>query len=149
MENIEERGTIVRMSSNTVQVMIPRKTDCGGCHSCLRNKDGLGMLAEVPKIQGLEIGDEVKVEERRLSQVKGGFLIFILPLLLLLSGYLLGESVAVSLGHESGQTAGLITALLLFCLPFLAIYLVGAKRRRAGEYPLHITRVILKGKSAE
>ncbi len=146
MENIEESGTIVRMSSNTAQVMIPGKTDCGGCHSCLRSKDGLGMIAEVPKVQGLEIGDEVKVEGRRLSQVKGGFLIYILPLLLLFSGYLLGESVAVSMGYESGQTAGLITALLLFCLPFLVIYLVGVKRKRAGEYALHITRVILKGK---
>jgi sigma-E factor negative regulatory protein RseC len=91
---IKETGAIIQISEEKAKVLIPRNAACEGCHSCHSNSDGFGMIAEVSKVQGLGIGDRVILEGKEVNQVKGGLLIFILPLVLLFIGYLIGEAVS-------------------------------------------------------
>jgi len=143
---IEETGTVIQISEDKAQVLIPRNAACEGCHSCHSKSDGFGMITEVPKAHGLAIGDRVRLEGKGVSQAKGGLLIFILPLVLLFIGYLIGEAVTKYMGYASlSQTAGIITGFMFFVAPFLIIYLVNRKRKKAGEFPLYIAQILNKG----
>ena len=142
---VEEVGTVIESSRNSVTVRIQKQAACEGCHSCLRGKDGISMIAKAHNSFNADIGDIVKMEGERVSELKGGFLLFILPLLFLFVGYLTGEALSKALGYETvSQTAGILTGLLFFAIPFLGLYLHNKRQVKRGKFQLRVVNIIRK-----
>jgi len=106
------RGTIVTLTCDDENCL-----GCSvgsGCSSHERAFD-----AENPQSLALKPGDRVEVYLRRRSAVTAGLLVFVVPLLLFLAGYLLARPVigleneaARSLCGLAGLAAGFVVALL-------------------------------------
>ena len=99
---IEERATIISCDAGYAVVETQRKTSCGACS--MNKACGTGVLAKVfkDKVARLRVkntieaavGEEVIVGVEEAAMVRGSFLVYMLPLLMLILFALLGEEIA-------------------------------------------------------
>lgn len=124
---IEEYGVVVSLKSEKVAVVTCIKTSaCKGCASeklCSLGRDDGKRLVEVHNSLFAKAGDRVKIATTNNAFYKSSFLVYILPLIFLILGALLGQWVA---GHYiTGIDPNLVSFTLgvLFMVgTFLGIY---------------------------
>jgi sigma-E factor negative regulatory protein RseC len=119
-----ETGTVIEVRPGFAMVMLKRNETCARCHGCFESKNKEYMISEVRDTYGVSIGNVVRIETSGVSKVKGGFILYILPILLLVAGYFAGSESARALGIESAaEIFGIFTSFLFFSLPFVVSYL--------------------------
>jgi sigma-E factor negative regulatory protein RseC len=133
---IEERAVVTRSAQGWAWLQVQRQTACGVCHASA--ECGTGLLAKVWKNKTLEVralsalplqtGDQVIVGIAEGALLRGAMLIYLLPLVFLLLGAVLGQAVFATTGDE---LVALMGALGL-SLGFLAAWVLS---RRFSEDP--------------
>ena len=109
------------VSKGIVEVSLLRELECGsGCKSCegcsVRPTQEILALASDPI--GVEVGDWVEVETSATGAIGAAMLIYLLPCVTLLIGYLVGDL----LGFDViGSLACAVAGLLLGFLPAVAV----------------------------
>lgn len=108
---IEERGEVTAVNPPYAMVMTRRSSSCGGCSS--KGGCGTGALSELfaPHHQTMKvlnpvnarIGDQVVLGLEEGALLRGSLAVYIVPLLLMMGGGLLGEVLAPSLSLEIGS----------------------------------------------
>jgi sigma-E factor negative regulatory protein RseC len=128
---IQDIGVVTEREGEVVRVRISRGERCAGCSLCFLSSDGKELIAEADDPVGAAPGDTVSMEQPGSHPVRDGFLLFVLPILLLLFGYITGEALG------SGPI-GLGLGALLLAPVFL--FLRGQERR--GNHRMQITQVL-------
>lgn len=86
-----ERGVVVSNNENGVDVQMQPSASCEGCNVCFMDKSKLQTVHVNQKVSA-QPGDFVEIEVSPGFAVKSAFLIFFLPLLMLLAGYFIFQS---------------------------------------------------------
>lgn len=119
---IEERAVVIEAGEDYVWVETQRQTSCGACSAnqgcgtaalakVLGNRRArVRALARIP----LQAGDEVIVGLSENALVKGAFAVYMVPLLLMLFGALLGEWVFTAANEEIAILLGALGLLAGF-----------------------------------
>ncbi|MBF0220514.1 MAG: SoxR reducing system RseC family protein [Gammaproteobacteria bacterium] len=115
---IEQRGRVVARDKQGVWVESQRQQSCGGCHS----SQGCG-TATVAKlfgnrllrihardVLGVEVGDEVTIGVSENGLLLGSFVIYLIPLILLLAVAIIADTLA---GNDLLTVVAALLALLL------------------------------------
>ena len=132
---MEEEGRIIKTEGNLARVEIERKSACRTCGLCsLRGKNT--MLAQAENSIGAKAGERVKIEIPSSVILKGALLFYILPLVALILGMVLGIKIT------NLQTGSLILGFSFFILSFILIWLHGKKIKAKNLYRPKITRII-------
>ena len=101
------------------------------------------MITEAENPLGAKLGQRVRVEISSKEILKGAFLIYILPLLALILGMVLGITITDRLGFkESSQTVGLVLGLVFFVLSFIFIWRHGKRVKDKSTYRSKIIQII-------
>ncbi len=121
------------ISSGVVEIALMRELECGnGCKNCdictARPQEDL--LANAADSIGVTVGDWVEVELANTTSVTAALLIYLLPCITLLAGYMIGEWLGFSV------VASLGCAALGLALGFLPAWLVnrGIQKNSAPEF---------------
>ena len=119
---MKEKGVVSKIiSSNLVEVVFQKTEACAKCGLC-QNLDCEMVGIEAVNDMGAKKEDVVEIDIPSGEMVKGSIVVFILPILFLLFGYLLGSIVLKSLNMLAMQEVGsIIFALIGFALSFLVI----------------------------
>jgi len=135
---LEESGQVVRTAGELAWVQTARQSSCGGCAS--RSGCGTGALAgvfgarahEVEALNpvGAQPGDKVIIGIAESVLVGGSALLYLLPLLSLLVGALLGDSLVPLLAPNTGELPALFGGLVGMLAGF-AVLRWHARRSRA------------------
>ncbi len=102
---IEEQGRVIALEPGAVWVETLRKSTCSGCAA--KNGCGQGLMDRlgVPERRGtiralsdlqLQVGDSVVVGIREDVLLRGAFLVYLLPLLMLFAAALLATQLALA-----------------------------------------------------
>ncbi|NOY12317.1 MAG: SoxR reducing system RseC family protein [Deltaproteobacteria bacterium] len=117
---IEEYGTIVELKSNRVAVVLcSRGSACDHCPSsgtCQAGDDGDSMQVEAFNAVGAAVSDRVKVVTSTKHFLQSSFILYIVPIIGLLIGAVIGQVVAEN--TDLGIDPSLLSAL--FAVAFLA-----------------------------
>lgn len=119
---MRQTGIVKEVRQSTAIVEIKRSSACGeNCASCglCQNKT---MTAEAKNLINAKIGDTVIVETADKKVMNAAFLVYILPLIVMLAGYFIGAL--------KSETVGIITAFLFLAAAFAAVILTDKKRRQ-------------------
>jgi sigma-E factor negative regulatory protein RseC len=132
---IEERGTIISKTNGIVKVRLKRKESCEGCHACMMGENGLYMVTEAENTLNASVGDFVRIQAKGTSKIKTAFILYIAPLLLFIPGFLIGKSwlaplFSIPADIPQAQLTGFFSGLLLFCSPYIILYLLNKKRKQ-------------------
>ncbi|ABA89066.1 membrane protein RseC [Syntrophotalea carbinolica DSM 2380] len=92
---MQETGTVVELRGCHVAMVLCRKsTFCAGCAAmglCHVGDDGRSMLVETHNVLGAVVGDKVRLASRAGQFLLASFLLYVVPLLALIGGAVLGE----------------------------------------------------------
>lgn len=139
---MEEEGRVINLKEDLATVEIEKKSACGTCRACTLGS-GNTMITEAENPLGAKLGQRVRVEISSKEILKGAFLIYILPLLALISGIVLGLTITDRLGFkESSQTVGLVLGLVFLVLSFILIWRHGKRVKDKSTYRSKIVQII-------
>lgn len=84
-------GRVVRVEGDIVEIAVPRSERCKSCGICPIASDGTILLKV--KLDGqVKVGDEVKVMTKDRYVILSAFIVYIIPVIALIIGYFLGDS---------------------------------------------------------
>ena len=139
---MEETGTIVKITGQEADVFLSRELSCGGCNHCHSSEDGTGMIAEVDLIPGLSLGDRVLLESKPVKQVTAGFILFILPRILFIVGFLTGEQIS-----GLPEFAAFLFGITFAAIPYTVIYFSRKLKEKKGKFDFVVKEIIQKAES--
>lgn len=119
---IEEVGTIVELRGKHVALVLCEKNSmcehCATAGACHIGDDGRARTVEAVNAIGAQVGDKVRVAVSTRTFLQSGFILYILPLIALVVGAVIGKAVGEHL--KVGLNPDLLSAL------FGAFFLVGS-----------------------
>jgi sigma-E factor negative regulatory protein RseC len=140
---MREQGVVSRIvSPGVVEVVFRTSEACKGCCACHRDAEGKTSL-NAASFAGVKTGDLVEVEIPTREVVTASFVVYLLPVLSLMLGYLVGSAFA-GLFHSrfSGETAGMVCAFIFFAFSFLGVRWYDGHILRKGTLQARVTGIL-------
>ena len=108
----QQEGIVLEVIGNMAKVKTSRHNDCENCGACPGNS---AMVLEALNSVGAKPGQRVAIEVQEINMLKAAFIVYILPLIAVFIGALLGGVVAQKFGNESlwFQVTGGVVAFVL------------------------------------
>jgi len=123
MDNHEDIAVVRKIEENIVQVEIERTGSCEGCAvSGICNSNNKIILHKIKTDLKLKIGDKVQVNIAPSLRVFSSFVVFIIPIITMVSFYLISKYL-----FKLNEDLSIIISLLGLLLSGLFIYLIDKK----------------------
>ena len=120
---MHETGIVTNINGAMAIVKVPKRSSC--CESCEKEICDIsedGIETEAINMAGAKIGQKVKLVMKSYTFVKGAILLYIVPLVALIAGSILGKMYLP--GYFSGTDSDLLAAIGGFLLFFASLILV-------------------------
>ena len=115
---MRETGVIVSEKNNQVTVQIVKGDKCENCNLCSATGPNQMQIVAFNSL-GAKVGDMVEVEVPPGKVIGYSFIIFIIPIIMMIVGYFAG--VAIAKNPSGGEGAGIIGSISGLALSFLII----------------------------
>jgi positive regulator of sigma E activity len=118
-----EYGTVIKNEAGRIVIQIEETDQCQTCGSkrrCVSMGSGNVRQLELSSMSPMKPGDSVTIEYEPKSRIIAAFLIFIVPLLFLVTGYAIGAN------HYHSEGIAILSALMALLVSF---FIVGAVSR--------------------
>lgn len=139
-----EEGTITKVSENTAWVKVRRSSMCDACN-CQRTCSILGggetMEAEALNTADAQVGDRVLLKIPSTLLFKVSFIFYMIPVIFLISGVILGMKMARNYSLEP-ELGAMIMGILGCILAFLIIRLFAKKVQKNKAYVPEVIKII-------
>ncbi|MEW6665885.1 MAG: SoxR reducing system RseC family protein [Thermodesulfobacteriota bacterium] len=140
---IKESGIVERVSLGRALVRIQKGGSCASCEnrtSCHIDSDR-PLLIEVDNEVGAAVSNRVELSMPTASLLKLSFLVYMVPVLALVVGAILGAEWAGALGVSS-TSASLLTGGAALAVSFIFLKLLDRSMRRRPEYRPRLTNIL-------
>ncbi len=141
-----EEGIVFKMGSpgsGMAWVKTTRSSACESCssrHACQAGESGKEMEVEAINTAEAGVGDRILLNIKTGSLLKATFLLYVFPILAMIAGALLGQTVGIMRGGDpSGMSA--LFAFLFFGLAFCVIRVAGRRLSKNVDYKPEIIKV--------
>lgn len=129
-----QTGVVQQLHHNTAEVKIIRSSSCGeNCASC-GLCPGQTVLVEAINKADAAVGDTVIINMSDKKVLGAAFMVYIVPLIMLIIGYFSGNAVF------KNENCAILTGLLMTAVTFAAIIFADRKIKR--HYTPHIVNII-------
>lgn len=123
MENHEDIAIVRSIQDNIAQVEIERTGSCKGCAvSGFCNSDKKVILHKIKIDQKLKIGDKVQVNIAPSLRILSSFVVFIIPILTMLSFYLISKYILTL-----NENLSIVTSMVGLLFSGFLIYYIDKK----------------------
>lgn len=131
---VREEGVIVGVEGGRASVRIERSDACSRCRVCVPMGDG-SMVIEAKNMRGAVIGERVSIEVDDSRHLRAAFMVYILPLMGLIAGYLTGTALGGS------EAVGFLCGAGMLVLVFVVLHWYDKKiGRRDQSWPRIVGR---------
>ncbi|MEN8264256.1 MAG: SoxR reducing system RseC family protein [Nitrospirota bacterium] len=120
---MNETGIVTNINGTMAIVKVSKRNSC--CESCEKEICDIsedGIETEAINMAGAKIGQKVKLVMKSYTFVKGAILIYIVPILALIAGSILGKTYLP--GYFTGTDSDLLAAIGGFLLFFASLIVV-------------------------
>ena len=141
-----EEGIVFKLGDagpGTAWVRTTRSSACAGCSSrdaCHAEGGGKEMEVEAINTASARVGDRIVLNIKTSSLLKATFLLYVFPILAMIAGALLGQTVAGMRGADPSGLSALF-GFLFFGLAFIAIRIVGRFLSKDASYKPEIIKI--------
>lgn len=142
---MEKEAWVVEVEAGQVRLRYTRHTACRHCGACFVLGKGPGEEEIVLPKNQLEVrkGDRVVVGLPGTSLLKASLLVYTLPLLLFLLGYLAGAKTGDTLfGAAQAEIGGLIGGVLALVLTYVGLHFYDRRLSKATRYQPQVLRIV-------
>ena len=118
---MRETGIVIKNDGNNIDVQMQPSGECGSCGACFINKSKLQVLS-VSQQSKVQPGETVEIEVSPAFAIQSAFLIFLLPLLVMIVCYYIFQAY-VDLPGLNDVHAGIIGALTGLIFSYIGVFL--------------------------
>jgi sigma-E factor negative regulatory protein RseC len=138
---VTEQGTVVEVRDHQAKIELRPGDECAHCCAGFMCKSGNGGLRyfEVENAAEAQIGDVVEIYLPSQNVFLSAFLVYIVPLIALVAGYVIGKAASGS------ENVGIIAAVLALVAAYLSLRVVDSRVARASKWRPVMRRVIARG----
>ena len=146
---MREQGVVTRViPPNAVEVSLKASEACGRCGACHPHAEGRVSI-EAVTFAGVKTGDMVEIEISTGGVVATSFVVYLLPVVFLIAGYIFGSTLAGFLSDRiSDEKGGIAGAILFFAVSFWVVRWYDRDVRRRGTLRARVTRILPEGEEA-
>lgn len=146
---IREQGIVEEIRRNTAVIKVVRSSSCKHC----ADKDSCSvadrnMLIEVKNSLNAKEGDRVEVSVPEGTFVKLSLMVYIFPIIALMTGAFLGNFLSMQLNTDPSATAA-ITAALFLGTSFLVLKRFDNKKTTEEKFYPRMTRIVFNEKNLQ
>ena len=141
-----EEGIVFKIETpGMAWIRTTRSSACESCSSrdaCQGSDSGKEMEMEVEALNTADarVGDRIVLNIKTASLLKATFLLYVFPILAMLAGALIGQSVAEARGSDPSSMAALF-AFGFFGLSFVCIRITGRHLAKNQDYKPEIIKI--------
>jgi sigma-E factor negative regulatory protein RseC len=145
---MREQGVVTRViPPDLIEVSLQASEACGRCGACHPNTAGRVGI-EAVAISGVKTGDVVEIEISTGGVVATSFVVYLLPVVFLIAGYIFGSTLAGFFSIRiSGETGGIAGALFLLTVSFWVVRRYDRHVRRRGTLRARVIRILPEGEN--
>ena len=139
-----EEGSVSRTDGEMALVRVTRGTACDNCATsgaCKSLGGGRDMEMEATNIVGAKVGDRVRVEVPSSSVAKMAFLVYLIPIMSLVLGAMLGMEIGAAASLDP-ELCALGTSLACFSVAFLIVRRIGQLLADNRDYTPRISKIL-------
>lgn len=125
---MKQCGQVIQVMDGTAKVKMQRHASCSGCNACKMGSSEKPIELEALNQLDAQKGDWVEVEMENEYVLTAAFLMYVVPLLFLIAGVLMGHFVLGLLGV--GVYKELLTAVIAFSATGLAYFLLNRSEKK-------------------
>lgn len=128
-------GTVESLYNNTAQIRIKRASACGeNCSSCKGGCVPTEILVKAKNHIGAKKGDIVAIEMESKKVLGAAALVYIIPLIFLIAGYILGEYLTKN--ENWGILIGVAATF------FVYLIIIAVDRKMKNKFDINIVKII-------
>lgn len=134
----EEVGKIIRVADGKIVVQIDAGSQCklcGAAQACHPAQATTRQLELPYQSQDLNIGDEVMVRFKPQIRVLSAALVFILPILFMIAGYFIGQSIF------KNESMAVLVSFGALMVSFLALWIINRFSARSKNFVPNIIKL--------
>lgn len=136
-----EQGIVIRINSEATWVKTVRTSACEGCSakgSCHTVGGGQDMEVKALNEAGAQVGDRIVLSFETTSLLKATFLVYVFPIILLIVGAALGQTLAPLMALSPSA----LSVLLGFSFFFGALFIVKVRARQMAKTDAYQPKII-------
>jgi sigma-E factor negative regulatory protein RseC len=140
----KERGIVTKVTDRTAWVKTSRTSACEGCTSrgsCHIAEGGKEMEVEAFNEVGAKVGDRIEISIASSSLLKVSFLLYVFPIILMLFGAIVGQSLAPRFDLNPSALSAAV-GIGSFVIAFWIIRIKSNKLAQKEEYRPRIIRIL-------
>jgi sigma-E factor negative regulatory protein RseC len=145
---MREQGVVTRIiPPDVIEVSVQTSEACGRCGACHPGTEGRVCIEAVGG-SGVKTGDVVEIEISTGGVVATSFVVYLLPVVFLIAGYIFGSKLAGFFSIRiSGETGSIAGALFLLTVSFWVVRRYDRHVRRRGTLRARVIRILPEGEN--
>lgn len=144
MRLMKETGLVIEALPGGARVKFSAGGACAKCGACMV-EGGQWAVISAENSVGAVVGDTVLVDIQPAMFVWASFVLFIFPLIVMITGYFVGSLLAANFNVGSEQNFGILIGALFLLGSFFLIWIYDKSVGRTKKFVCRITRLV-KGK---
>jgi len=135
----EQIGIVVEIDGEMAKVRATRHGDCKNCGACPGDN---AMIVDAQNPVSAKVGQNVAFEIQEVNMLQAAFIVYILPLVAIFIGALLGGYIAPKVGSQSIVLFQVIGGIIAFILSVLYIKFFDKSARNNIKMQPVITKIL-------
>lgn len=133
---MQQYGIVSRvLDGNMAEVEIMKHPACSGCGACSHGKSGPKEVVKAFNDAGASVGQTVVIEGEARAILWAAFVVYMVPVLMMLTGFALGPSAARLLGAVGGEGFNALLGVLFLALGFGIVRIYDSRVNKARLAP--------------
>ena len=142
MSNMDRTGIVVNEMGDFSKVKLVRHTACGSCGACHLGDDQKDIHLIAKNAVDAHVGDMVEVSMPTGSVLSAAFIVYVLPLIAMFFGILIGELIFRGNVNADAISAGI--GIVLMVLTFVIIKFYDKRLLKSEKYTARILSIVQK-----
>ncbi|QIB26520.1 SoxR reducing system RseC family protein [Caloranaerobacter azorensis] len=140
---MDQIGFVSRIEGDRAEVIVRRVSSCGDkCTSCKGGCSVPGIKTTIKNTLGAKPGDYVEIRMNTSIVLKSAFLVYVLPLILMIFGISLSMYLFKNMGYSNYENIGFVAGLLFLGFSFIALKLYDKKIKKNENYKFEMVRIL-------
>jgi len=140
---MDQIGFVTKTDKKKARVIVKRTTACGDkCNSCEGGCDVTGTVVDIDNTLNAKHGDYVEIEMATSSVMMSIFLVYVMPLILMIAGIGLGIGISESWGIDNQELLGLVLGALSLVISFFLLRIIDSKLKNKSGSQFKMMKIL-------
>lgn len=140
---MKQIGFVKRVYGDKVELEVRRVSGCGeSCKGCSGSCNTPSHIISLPNKVNAKAGDYVEIQAKTKNIMKYTAIAYIIPLVMLISGILIGTKIFKTLQISNYELLSFLTGIVFLVISYFIVKIVDKKIEKKGENAMEIFKVL-------